>query len=74
MEENILGRLIRDLREDKKLTQAELAKKMKARSPSYISMIEKGIRPKVSRETILSIAKALDLNLEETDFLLATAG
>lgn len=69
-----LGKLIRHYRQEKGISQAELARRM-AVSPSYMNLIEKGQRdgPR-DRATILKYAEALQLRLQEKAHLLETAG
>jgi transcriptional regulator with XRE-family HTH domain len=69
-----LGKLIRHYRQEKGISQAELARRM-AVSPSYMNLIEKGQRdgPR-DYATILKYAEALELRLQEKAHLLETAG
>jgi len=69
-----LGKLIKHYRQEKGISQAELARRM-AVSPSYMNLIEKGQRdgPR-DYATILKVAEALELRLQEKAHLLETAG
>ena len=59
-----LSALIRDLREQAKLTQLQLAKKAKV-TEAYISMIESGARRNPSLPTLKRLAKALGVPVGE---------
>lgn len=68
----IFGRELRSRRLDKKLTQSQLARRL-FRSPSDISRWETGRSSPPDRQTVLSLAKALELDTGETNRLLACA-
>lgn len=56
-----LGKKIKQLRKDQKMTQAQLAEKANVSAP-FLGLIERGER-KASLETIVSIANALEVGL-----------
>lgn len=64
MDRKRLGAALKKAREDKKLTQAELAQKIGYTSPQFVSNIERGVTvfPQVN---VKRYAKALDLNPEK---------
>lgn len=55
------------------MSQMELARLANVDS-SYVSLLERGLRPVVTREVVLSFADALELSAAETDCLLFAAG
>ena len=59
-----LGRLLRRIREEKGLTQDELARKARLTKP-YISQIENGVRRNPSLPALQRLAKALGVPVTE---------
>jgi transcriptional regulator with XRE-family HTH domain len=59
-----LGPMLKTLREEKGLTQDELAKKAQLTKP-YISQLENGIRNNPSMSTLQRLAKALGVPVAE---------
>ena len=59
----IIGTRIREIRREKKWSQAKLAEKSGV-EPSYVSHIERGVA-KLSLPTLISIANALGATLDE---------
>ena len=66
------NKIFKHFRVSRNFSQTNLAEKVGIR-PSYISMIEKGIR-RPSRELILKIGRALNLSWKEYNKLLELAG
>ena len=64
--------LVRIFREQKNMSNVELYKKANVSKQVYSNIISGKALPK--RETVIAIALALELNLEETEELLASAG
>ena len=58
------GKMVRELRKKKKLTQVQLAKKLGLKSQSSISEIEAGITT-VNGKKARKLAKALGVKLEQ---------
>jgi transcriptional regulator with XRE-family HTH domain len=66
------GKFLRKLREEKGVTQEELAKKLGYKNNSYISRVERGdFLP--SKENLKKIAKILKIPFRELDSLLFEA-
>lgn len=59
-----LGQKIKKLRESQKLSQQELANKLKYLNQSQVSKIEKGDR-KVTAQDLAKISKALSVTVDE---------
>jgi transcriptional regulator with XRE-family HTH domain len=59
-----LDQVIRELREQKGLTQEELAFKAKV-TPGYVAQLELGIRKNPSLEVVRRLARALGVRLVE---------
>ena len=59
-----LGRVLRTLREEKGLTQVDLAEKVKV-GQSYIAMLESGDKVNPSLDVLQRLAKALKVNVRE---------
>jgi XRE family transcriptional regulator, master regulator for biofilm formation len=59
-----LGRMLKALREEKGLTQDELAKRAKLTKP-YISQLENGVRKNPSLPALERLAKALGVPVTE---------
>lgn len=59
-----LGKSIRNIRQNHKVSQSELAERLKYLNQSQISKIEKGDR-KATAEDLIQIAKALDVTVED---------
>lgn len=62
------GKFVRERREAKKINLRKLAEILDI-APAYMSDIEKSRRYPPDREKIEKIAKALDLNTDETNYL-----
>lgn len=58
-----LGKIIKEYREKKNLSQCELAKKAKL-SQSIISCLENGIIKDLRFKKLIKVAEVLDINLE----------
>ncbi len=67
------GELLRRLRRASQLTQRELAKRV-GTTQSYLSELESGKRPSVSRQLIGAFARALDLDEPNAAYLYESAG
>jgi len=59
-----LGRMVKRLREDKGMTQVELAKKAKVTQP-YLAQLEAGTRKNPSLEILKRLARALGVPVGE---------
>jgi transcriptional regulator with XRE-family HTH domain len=59
-----IGRRIREIREEKKMTQEDLGEKLGGRSKSYISKWERGVKP-INLENLQKIAVALEVDVTE---------
>lgn len=66
------GKLLSKLRQKQKIPQKELAGIL-GLDPTYLSKIENGKRSPLSRDVVIEIARALDLNETDTDELLISA-
>ncbi len=64
MEPRRLGRVLKELRETRGLTQDQLAKKAKVARP-YITMLEGGVKRNPSLATLRRLAKALKVKVGE---------
>ena len=62
MEPRRLGRVLKELRETRGLTQDQLAKKAKVARP-YITMLEGGVKRNPSLAALRRIAKALKVEV-----------
>ncbi len=59
-----VGKVLKRLRESRKLTQAELAQKVQIRQ-SYLAMLESGDRANPSLDILRRLAKALGVPVTE---------
>jgi transcriptional regulator with XRE-family HTH domain len=71
--DNAFADLLHSLRKASELSQVELAEAA-GLDDSYISYLERGLREHPSQPIVLSLAKGLGLNTEETDWMLVSAG
>src|SRR3990172_10417662 len=69
-----LGGLIKDYRLQKGISQLDIAFALGWKESSRLSRIEQGKTERPTREILDKIIKALDLEEEEKNFLLLTAG
>lgn len=60
----LLGQNIKNIRQNKKIGQLELATRLKYLNQSQVSKIEKGDR-KITAQDLIEIAKALDVTVDE---------
>jgi len=60
----VLGKRIKEIRQNQKISQSELANRIKYLNQSQISKIEKGDR-KATAEDLIVIAKALGVTIDE---------
>lgn len=61
----LIGKKIRKLRKEKGLSLRKLAKLSNITSFSYLSNIERGVVEDPGIKTIIKIAKALDISIDE---------
>ncbi len=66
MPEKTLGEIVRELREAKGLTQAQLAEKAQV-ALSYVTVLEAGHQRNPSRQILYRLARALDVPAKRLD-------
>ena len=64
MTEKMLGEVVRELREARSMTQAQLAEKAQV-ALSYITVLEAGHQSHLSRQILYRIARALSVPAKE---------